>query len=151
MFISTNWINDFVDLSGLDIEALIHRFTLSTAEVEDVIHKGEDIRNVVVARIEAIADHPNSKKLHLLKVNDGEKLWDIVCGAPNVRVGMVIPFAREGGCVNGVEIGCASIAGVESRGMCCSEAELGISADHSGLMEITDDIPLGIPSPRLTR
>ena len=143
MFISTNWINDFVDLSGLDIEALIRRFTLSTAEVEDIIHKGEEIRDVVVARIEAIADHPNSKKLHLLKVNDGEKLWDIVCGAPNVRVGMVIPFAREGGCVNGFEIKCASIAGVESRGMCCSEAELGISADHSGLMEITDDIPLG--------
>ena len=143
MYISTNWIQDFVDLSGLDIEALIRRFTLSTAEVEDIYRKGENTRDVVVARIDAIEEHPHSKKLHLLKVNDGEKLWDCVCGAPNVRVGMVVPFAREGGCVDGFEIKCATIAGYESHGMCCSESELGISADHSGLMEITDDIPLG--------
>ena len=143
MYISMNWISDFVDLSGLDLEALIHRFTLSTAEVEDVYKKGEDTRDVVVARIESIENHPNSQKLHLLKVNDGEKLWDCVCGAPNVRVGMVVPFAREGGCVSGNDIKCATIAGVESHGMCCSEAELGISADNSGLMEITDGTPLG--------
>ena len=74
MFISMNWISDFVDLSGLDLEALIRRFTLSTAEVEDVYKKGEGTRDVVVARIESIENHPNSQKLHLLKVNDGEKL-----------------------------------------------------------------------------
>lgn len=143
MLISMNWIGDFVDLSGLDIEDLIHRFTLSTAEVEDVIYHGRDTHDVIVAEIAAIENHPKSKKLHLLKINDGSGLIDCVCGAPNVRLGMRVAFAKEGGAVCGNPIGRATIAGYPSYGMCCSEAELGISADNSGLMEITDDIPLG--------
>ena len=145
MLISMNWVNDFVDLSGLDLEKLIHQFTLSTAEVEDVYHMGGDIENVVVARILSVENHPDSKKLHLLKVDAGDKIYDCVCGAPNVREGMTVAFAREGGKVGGMAITCARIAGVESHGMCCSEKELGISADHSGLWEITDDLPLGTP------
>lgn len=145
MLISMNWVNDFVDLSGLDLEKLIHQFTLSTAEVEDVYHMGGDIENVVVARILSVENHPDSKKLHLLKVDAGDKIYDCVCGAPNVREGMTVAFAREGGKVGGTAITCAKIAGVESHGMCCSEKELGISADHSGLWEITDDLPLGTP------
>lgn len=143
MLISMNWINDFVDLSGLDLEKLIHQFTLSTAEVEDIYYMGRDIKDVVVARIVSIENHPDSKKLHLLKVDAGDKVYDCVCGAPNVREGMLVAFAREGGSVSGMEITCAKIAGYESHGMCCSEKELGISADHSGLWEITDDLPLG--------
>ena len=125
MLISMNWVNDFVDLSGLDLEKLIHQFTLSTAEVEDVYHMGGDIENVVVARILSVENHPDSKKLHLLKVDAGDKIYDCVCGAPNVREGMTVAFAREGGKVGGTAITCAKIAGVESHGMCCSEKELG--------------------------
>lgn len=143
MFISMNWIGDFVDLSGLDKEALIKRFTLSTAEVEDIIRKGEDTHGVIVAEIASIEDHPNSKKLHLLKINNGKELVDCVCGAPNVRVGMKVAFATEGSSVCGHPITRATVAGYPSCGMCCSEEELGISADNSGLMEILDDIPLG--------
>ena len=143
MLISMNWIGDFVDLNGLDKEALIHRFTLSTAEVEDIIYYGRDTHGVIVAEIASIENHPNSKKLHLLKINNGRELVDCVCGAPNVRVGMRVAFATEGGAVCGHPITRATVAGYESFGMCCSEAELGISADNSGLMEITDDIPLG--------
>ena len=143
MLISMNWIRDFVDLSGLDTDALIHRFTLSTAEVEEVYRYGADTHGVIVARIDAVEKHPASKKLHLLKVNDGTRLVDCVCGAPNVRVGMRVAFATEGAQVCGQPIARAKIAGYDSCGMCCSEQELGISADHSGLMEITDDIPLG--------
>lgn len=138
-----NWIRDFVDLDGLDIDALIHRFTLSTAEVEEVYHYGENTNNVVVAQILSIENHPQSKKLHLLKIDAGDKVYDCVCGAPNVREGMKVAFAKEGGSVNGFAITKATIAGYDSYGMCCSEAELGISADNSGIMEITDDIPLG--------
>ena len=145
MLISMNWINDFVDLSGLDLPKLIHQFTLSTAEVEDIYNMGGDIENVVVAKILSVEEHPNSKKLHLLKVDTGDKIYDCVCGAPNVREGMVVAFAREGGKVGGMDIVCATIAGCESHGMCCSEKELGISADHSGLWEITDALPLGTP------
>ena len=73
MYISMNWIGDFVDLSGLDLEALIHRFTLSTAEVEDIYHKGDDLRDVVAGKILSMENHPTSKKLHLLKVDAGDK------------------------------------------------------------------------------
>ncbi len=144
MFLSMNWIGDFVDLSGIDKKALIHRFTLSTAEVEDVIEKGADTYGVIVAEIASIENHPNSKKLHLLKINTGcPELVDCVCGAPNVRVGMHVAFATEGGCVAGTPISAATVGGYPSFGMCCSEAELGISADHSGIMEVTEDVPLG--------
>ena len=138
-----NWIGDFVDLSGLDKKSLIRNFTLSTAEVEDIIVKGEDTRGVIVAKIESIENHPNSKKLHLLKVNNGKELVDVVCGAPNVRVGMKVAFATAGGSVSGHPINPTTVAGFMSYGMCCSEAELGISDDNSGLWEITDDIALG--------
>ena len=94
MLISMNWIQDFVDLDGLDLEALIRRFTLSTAEVEEIIYKGKDVCGVVTARIEHVEKHPDSKKLHLLRVNTGESVVDCVCGAPNVAVGMKVPFAK---------------------------------------------------------
>lgn len=143
MLVSMNWIRDFVDLDGFDIDALIHRFTLSTAEVEEVYHYGENTNNVVIGQIVSIENHPDSRKLHLLKIDAGDNIYDCVCGAPNVREGMKVAFAKEGGSVNGFAINKATIAGYESCGMCCSEAELGISADNSGLMEITDDYPLG--------
>ena len=90
MFLSMNWISDFVDLSGLDKPELIHQFSLSTAEVEnDIFFKGSDISGIVVAEIKSVEEHPESKKLHLLKVDAGDsELTDVVCGAPNVRVGM---------------------------------------------------------------
>lgn len=143
MLISMNWIGDFVDLSELDLEALIHRFTLSTAEVEEVFHMGTDLKDVVIGKILSVENHPDSKKLHLLKVDGGDKVYDVVCGAPNVREGLLVPFVKEGGCVAGMEIKRAKIAGFESQGMCCSEKELGISADHSGLMELPEDAPVG--------
>ena len=143
MLISMNWISDFVDLSGLDKEELIKRFTLSTAEVEEIMIKGEDLKNIVAGKILSIEDHPNSKKLHLLKVDGGDKVYDVVCGAPNVRVNMVVPFAKEGGKAGGMDITKATIAGYDSYGMCCSASELGISADHDGLMELPQDTPIG--------
>ena len=143
MLLSMNWIGDFVDLSGLDKKALIRNFTLSTAEVEDIIVKGEDTYGVVVAKILSVENHPTSRKLHLLKVDTGRGVVDVVCGAPNVRVGMKVAFATEGGAVSGHPINAATVAGFTSYGMCCSEAELGISDDNSGLWEIADDIPLG--------
>ena len=143
MLLSMNWIGDFVDLSGLDLKELIHRFTLSTAEVEDIIEYGKDTHGVVAAKILTVENHPSSKKLHLLKVDTGRGIVDCVCGAPNVREGMHVAFATAGGAVCGNAITEATVAGYKSFGMCCSEAELGISADHSGLMELDPAIPLG--------
>ena len=138
-----NWIGDFVDLSGLDKKALIKNFTLSTAEVEDIIEKGNNLSGVVVAKILSVENHPESKKLHLLKVDKGDEVVDIVCGAPNVREGMKVALATLGGQIGDITIAPRKLAGYTSYGMCCSEAELGISDDNSGLWEITDDIALG--------
>ena len=145
MFLSMNWISDFVDLSGLDKMDLIHRFSLSTAEVEnEIFEKGKDLSGVVVAEIKSVEPHPESKKLHLLKVDAGDgKLTDVVCGAPNVRVGMKTAFAKVGAQIGDITIAPRPLAGYESYGMCCSEKEIGISDDNSGIMDITDDIPCG--------
>lgn len=145
MFLSMNWIQDFVDLSGLDKLELIHKFSLSTAEVEnEIFHKGSDISGIVVAEIKSVENHPDSKKLHLLKVDAGNgDLTDVVCGAPNVRVGMKTAFAQVGAKIGDITIAPRPLAGFTSNGMCCSEAEIGISDDNSGIMDITDDVANG--------
>jgi len=136
MFISYNWIKDFVDLSGLDPDRLIHQFSLSTAEVEnEIFYKGRDISGIVVAEIKSVEAHPNSQKLHLLKVDAGDgKLTDVVCGAPNVRAGMKTAFAKLGAQIGEISITPRDLGGFISCGMCCSEAELGLSDDNSGIM-----------------
>lgn len=143
MFVSMNWIQEYVDLSGENIESLIKRFTLSTAEVEDIIYKGKEVQGVIIAEIKSVENHPNSKKLHLLKVDTGSGIVDCVCGAPNVEVGQRVAFAPVGSHVVGMEITEATVAGFVSQGMCCGEDELGISDDHTGLMVIDSDAPLG--------
>lgn len=137
MLVSINWIKDYVDLEGCDIKGLINKFTLATAEVEDIYYMGSDVQKVVVGEIKTIENHPESKKLHLLTVDIGDKTVNCVCGAPNVRVGQKVAFATVGGRVVAGEISKATIAGYESEGMCCSEKELGISDDHSGIMELS--------------
>lgn len=145
MFLSMNWISEFVDFTGLDKLALIHQFSLSTAEVEnEIFMKGSDISGIIVAEIKSVEEHPESKKLHLLKVDAGkDELVDVVCGAPNVRVGMKTAFAQVGAKIGDITISPRKLAGYTSNGMCCSEAEIGLSDDNSGIMEITDDIPNG--------
>lgn len=145
MFLSMNWISDFVDLEGLDKLKLINQFSLSTAEVEnEIFFKGSDLSGVVVAEIKSVENHPESKKLHLLKVDAGEpELTDVVCGAPNVRVGMKTAFAKVGAKLGEIEIAPRPLAGFMSCGMCCSEKEIGISEDNSGIMEICEDVANG--------
>ena len=145
MLISMNWISDFVDLDGVDLNALIQKFSLSTAEVEnEIFYKGSDLKGVVVAEIKSVEEHPKSKKLHLLKVDIGEEeLVDVVCGAPNVRVGMKTAFAKLGAQIGEITIAPRDLAGYTSHGMCCSEKELGISDENAGIMEIFEDVALG--------
>jgi len=144
MIISLNWIKDYVNLDGIGVDEIVKRFGLSTAEVEGVEYKGKNIENVVVAEILSVENHPNSQKLHILKVNDGSGApVQVVCGAPNVRVGLKTYFARVGGNVNGMKIGPACLAGVDSFGMCCGGNELGIEADTSGIVELDNSLIVG--------
>ena len=134
MLVSMNWIKEYVDLAGEDLEKLIMKFTLSTAEVEDIYFKGKEVNNVVVGEIVSFEAHPSSKKLHILKVDGGDRIYDCVCGAPNAALGLKVAFAKVGGSVPGLEIAKREVAGYVSEGMCCSEAELGISDENSGIM-----------------
>ena len=144
MYISLNWIKEYVDLSNIEVDELIKRFGLATAEVEGVEYKGKDIENVVVVKILTVEDHPNSNHLHILTVDDGTgSPVQVVCGAPNVRVGLKTFFARVGANVKGFKIKPAKLAGVESNGMCCGGNELGISADESGIVELDDSYEIG--------
>lgn len=145
MFLSMNWICDYVDLSGLDKLSLIHRFSLSTAEVEnEIFMKGSDLSGIVVAEIKSVEEHPESKKLHLLKVDIGEaELVDVVCGAPNVAVGLKVPFAKLGAQIGEITIAPRKLAGYTSNGMCCSEKELGISDNNDGLMILDPAFAVG--------
>lgn len=145
MLISMNWIRDFVNLEGLDTNELIHKFSLSTAEVEnEIFYKGSDVSGVVCAEIVSVENHPDSQKLHLLKVDAGDgTLTDVVCGAPNVRVGMKTAFAKVGAKLGEITISPRELAGYTSYGMCCSEKEIGISDDHGGIMELDADIENG--------
>lgn len=144
MKISINWIKEFVNLDGIEPDELVKRFNLSTAEIEGVEYKGKDTYGVVFGKVLEVKNHPESKKLHILTVDVKDKKLQIVCGAPNVREGMVTCVATVGGCVCGHKIGSAKLAGVESNGMCCSAFELGIGADDEGIMDITENVPVGV-------
>ena len=143
MLVSMNWIKDFVDLEGEDIEGLIKRFTLSTAEVEDIYYKGSDIKDIVVGEIISCENHPDSDHLHVLKVDGGDAIYDVVCGAPNARCGIKTAFAKPGAQVGEIKIKPTKLRGVVSNGMCCSEREIGISDNHEGIMELDLDLKNG--------
>lgn len=143
MKISLNWISDFVDLSGVDYNELIDRFTLATAEVEDVYKVGDKVEGVIIAKVVELKNHPKSDHLHLLKVDTGSGIVDCVCGAKNVKEGMLVAFAPVGAKVIEGEMKEASILGEKSFGMCCSKEELGLEEKSEGIWEIMDDLPLG--------
>lgn len=144
MYISMNWINDFVDLKGINLEELINRFTLSVAEVEGTIKYGENIKNVITAKIVEIEKIESSDKLRKVKVDNGKEIVTCVCGAKNIKIGDIVPFAQIGSMVNGIEIKQVQMAGETSNGMCLSEKELEISEDHSGVMVFDSNTKLGV-------
>ena len=128
----------------LDGDALGHELTMAGLEVEECDPVAPPFSGVVVALIAEAEKHPNADKLKLCKVDDGSgELLQIVCGAPNAEAGMKVPLARVGASLPGFEIKAAKLRGVESFGMLCSARELGLSEDHSGLLRLDDDAPIG--------
>jgi len=143
MKFSENWLRSLVDIAA-DQDALAHRLTMSGLEVEGIEPVGASLDGVVVAEIVGCEKHPNADKLRVCQVAAGDATLQIVCGAPNARVGLKAPLARIGARLpNGTEIKQAALRGVESNGMLCSAKELGIDADASGLMELSADAPVG--------
>jgi len=143
MKISLNWLNEFVDLSGITIEDIDKRVNAMCCEIEEIKEVGKDTEGVVFGKILEVKEHPESDHLHILKVDIGKEVLQIVCGAPNVREGMITLVATVGGKVCGQKMKPAKLAGVESFGMCCSEAELGIGSDDEGICDVDFDAPIG--------
>ncbi len=144
MLISCNKLKTHIKNSeDIDWLSIWDKFTIRTAEVEGIYQKGKDLKDVVVAEIVECENHPKKEKYHILKVNNGKKIVDILCGAPNVRVGLKTALVNVSGMVSGITIEEKKIAGVVSQGMLCSELELGIGNDHSGIIELPDNAVVG--------
>jgi len=144
MKFSENWLRELVEIKA-DRAALAHALTMAGLEVEELTVLGEGLAGVVVAEIVATEKHPEADRLQVCKVDAGQgELLQIVCGAPNARVGIKVPLATVGASLpGGIAIKAAKLRGVESFGMLCSAKELGIDADASGLLELPLDAPAG--------
>ena len=143
MQFSESWLRTLVNPS-LDSEALSHLLTMAGLEVEEMSPVAAPFEKVVVARVLSAEKHPDADKLKLCKVDVGQgEPLQIVCGAPNVAVGLLVPCALVGAKLPGIEIKQAKVRGIESFGMLCSAKELGIAADASGLLILADDSKVG--------
>ena len=116
---------------------------LAGLEVDAVTPAGAALTGVVVAEVLDVVAHPDAERLSVCRVSDGVAEYQVVCGASNVRPGLRVPFAREGAALPGLTIRCAKLRGVESSGMLCAAAELGIESRGDGLLELPPDAPLG--------
>lgn len=145
MKLSENWLREWVD-PGVARDELCHRLDMIGLEVESVMAFGDGLDGVVVGEIVEAVPHPDADRLRVCKVVAHGEPLQIVCGAPNARVGLKAPLALLGARLpNGIEIKAATLRGVESQGMLCSAKELGLDADASGLMELPVDAPTGAP------
>ncbi len=142
MKFSENWLRDFVD-PPLDTQSLANALTFSGLEVEEIDPAAPLFDRVVVGEVLKVEKHPGADKLSLCEVDVGQETVSIVCGAANVRVGMKVPTALVGAKLPGIEIKAAKVRGVESHGMLCSEKELGLSDESSGLMALPGDAAVG--------
>ena len=143
MQFSEHWLRQFVD-PPLTSAELAHSLTMAGLEVEALANVAPAFGGVVVAHVLAVDKHPDADKLKLCRVDAGQgETLQIVCGAPNVAAGMKVPCALVGAELPGIRIKAAKVRGVESFGMLCSSRELGLSEDHSGLMALPSDAPIG--------
>jgi len=126
MKISLNWLNEFVDLSGIDIKDIVSRYALTTAEIEGYEVKEPAIKGAVVGEIKT-CEKVEGTKLFKLTVFDGKVTRQVICGAPNCKVGLKVAYAN---------VGTKKIQGVESHGMCLGADELGIAAEHTTIIEL---------------
>ncbi|MBO4120224.1 phenylalanine--tRNA ligase subunit beta [Cupriavidus gilardii] len=151
MQFSESWLRTFVNPDNLTTDALSHRLTMAGLEVEEVGPVAPPFDKIVVARVLATERHPNADRLNVCQVDAGTgETLQIVCGAPNVKPGILVPCALVGAVLPPTEAGgkpfeikVGKLRGVDSYGMLCSARELKLSEDHEGLMILPDDAPVG--------
>ncbi|UUV19330.1 phenylalanine--tRNA ligase subunit beta [Fusobacteria bacterium ZRK30] len=144
MLISLEWLKEYVEINE-DVKELENALTMIGQEVEAIEEQGQHLDNVVVGHVVEYGQHPDADKLSLLKVNVGEETpLQIICGAPNHKLGDKVIVAKIGAVLPGnFKIKKAKVRGVESCGMLCSEAELGMGTDGDGIVILSEDAPIG--------
>jgi phenylalanyl-tRNA synthetase beta chain len=145
MIVTYNWLKEFVDFN-LSPGELAHLLTMLGLEVEGMRTIGSDMDDIIVARVEEKAQHPNADKLSLCKIDNGREILSVVCGAQNFKVGDMVALAQVGAVLPGdFRIKKSKIRGEESCGMLCSERELGLSAESEGIMILDPQSRIGVP------
>ena len=146
MLISLNWLKQYIDLDGIEINEMENALTMIGQEVEKIDIVGGNLDKVVVAHLEEVKKHPNADSLTLCKVNNGKEILQIVCGATNHKTGDKVALAQVGARLKeDFTIKKGKIRGEESNGMLCSEDELGIGSDKDGIIILPEDAPVGVP------
>ena len=148
MKFTLSWLKEHLDTDE-PLEALADKLTMIGLEVENIEDKAKALAPFTIARVISAEQHPNADRLRVCMVDtgDGGAPVQVVCGAPNARAGLVSVFSPPGTFIPGkaITLGVGTIRGVESRGMLCSAAELQLSEDHDGIMELPADAPIGKP------
>ncbi len=145
MWISLNIIQDMVDIKDIPVADIASRLTMSTAEIDSIEYSHDLLKNIYTAKILEVVKHPNADKLTVCKVDTGKGIVQVVCGAPNHKAGDIVALAPVGTkFTDTFTVTKAKLRGVESEGMLCSERELGISDDHSGIMIFPENTPIGV-------
>ena len=143
MKFSEQWLRQWVAIEA-GTQELVDKITMAGLEVDDVEAVAGEFTGIVVGEIVACEQHPDADKLRVTKVNTGSEAFQVVCGAPNARVGLKAPFATVGAVLPGnFKIKKAKLRGVESFGMLCAEEEMGMAESSDGLMELPADAPVG--------
>ena len=142
MQFSERWLREWVD-PDIDTETLCEQLTGAGLEVDGTDAAAAAFSGVVVGEVLNVAPHPNADKLLVCTVGDGSESHQVVCGAPNTRAGMKSPFACVGAVLRGEELCARDFRGVESRGMLCSAAELGLGDEADGILELPDAFVAG--------
>ena len=146
MKFTLSWLKDHLDTDET-VEKLADKLTMIGLEVESLEDKAKALAPFTVARVISAEQHPNADRLRVCMVDTGQGTApvQVVCGAPNARAGLISVFSAPGTYIPGKDItlGIGTIRGVESRGMLCSAAEMKISEDHDGIMELPADAPIG--------
>lgn len=131
--------------TDLTVDEIVSRFTMAGLEVEKLESAAKEFKHVVLSEVLSIESHPNADTLKVCRVTDGTEVFQVVCGASNVRSGLKAPFAKIGAVLDkDLEIKRTKIRGIESQGMLCGADELGLADERNGLMELPQDAPVGI-------
>ncbi|WP_336368011.1 phenylalanine--tRNA ligase subunit beta [Marinobacter sp. C2H3] len=143
MKFSEQWLREWVN-PDIGSQELMDQITMAGLEVDGFEPVAGAFSGVVVGEVQSVVPHPDADKLRVCQVSNGQGVVQVVCGAPNVREGLKVPFAEVGAILPGdFRIKKAKLRGQPSEGMLCSEAELGLSENHDGLMELPSDAPIG--------